>query len=132
MAVDDAVRRLMAPGEQPRAPGMKYRHYAPAAPVTVVRGEPEETAAYIAAHLGPTSGVLCFEEYADRFPGHSVESMGPAHDPRRQAQRIFDALRAFDRLDVTHIWAQSPTEEGMGLAVTNRLNKAAGFHIIEL
>ena len=46
--------------------------------------------------------------------------------------RIFDALRAFDRLPVTDIWAQSPDDSGIGLAVTNRLNKAAGFHIIEL
>jgi len=132
VAVDDAVRRLMAPNEQPRAPGMKYRHYAPKAPVTVVKGEPAATAAYIAAHLGEKSGVLCFDEFTDRFEGHPVEAMGPAHDQAEQARRIFDALRAFDHMEVTDIWAQSPTDDGIGLAVTNRLNKAAGFHIIEV
>ena len=132
VAVDAAVRRLMAPGEQPKAPGMKYRHYAPEAPVTVVKGDPDETAGYIAARMGEKSGVICFDEYAGYFRGHPVEAIGPAADQAQQARRIFDALRAFDRADVADIWAQSPTDTGLGLAVTNRLNKAAGFHIIEL
>ena len=61
-----------------------------------------------------------------------METIGPAADPAAQARHIFEALRAFDHLDVTDIWAQSPSDEGIGLAVTNRLNKAAGFHIVEL
>ncbi len=132
VAVDAAVRRLMAPGEQPRAPGMKYRHYAPKAPVTVVKGAPEATAAYIMENKGPQSGVICFDEYRGRFGSAPVEAIGPVVDHAQQARRIFEALRTFDRMDVTDIWAQSPTDEGLGLAVTNRLNKAAGFHIIEL
>ena len=127
--VDEAVRRLMAPGEKPKAPGMKYRHYAPKAPVTVVKGEADMTAGYIVARMGEKSGVICFDEYKGYFRGHPVETLGPGAD---QARHIFEALRAFDHLDVTDIWAQSPTDEGIGLAVTNRLNKAAGFHIIEL
>ncbi len=132
VAVDEAVRRLMAPGEQPKAPGMKYRHYAPKAPVTVVKGDPDMTAGYIVARMGDKSGVICFDEFKGYFRGHPVEAIGPVHDQAQQARRIFEALRAFDHLDVTDIWAQSPTDEGLGLAVTNRLNKAAGFHIIEL
>jgi len=134
--VDAAVRRLMAPGEQPKAPGMKYRHYAPKAPVTVVKGEPEATARYILGHLGERSGVLCFSEYMDQFTARlgtgPVMDLGPAGDQAEQARHIFEDLRAFDHLDVTEIWAQSPTDTGIGLAVTNRLNKAAGFHIIEV
>ncbi len=132
VAVDDAVRRLLAPGEQPKAPGMKYRHYAPKAPVTVVRGDPNMTAGYIVARMGEKSGVLCFDEFQGYFRGHSVVTMGPVNDQAQQAREIFEALRAFDRLEVTDVWAQSPDDEGIGLAVTNRLNKAAGFHIIEL
>ena len=130
--VDEAVRRLMAPGEKPKAPGMKYRHYAPKAPVTVVKGEPDRTAAYIQTKIKKGSGVICFDEYRRLFPGCPVESLGPADCQAEQARHIFEALRAFDHLDVTHIWAQSPADTGIGLAVTNRLNKAAGFHIIEL
>ncbi len=132
VAVDEAVRRLMAPGEQPKAPGMKYRHYAPKAPVTVVKGDADMTAGYIVARMGDKSGVICFDEFKGYFRGHPVETIGPRADQAEQARRIFEALRAFDRLEVTDIWAQSPEDIGLGLAVTNRLNKAAGFHIIEL
>lgn len=130
--VDEAVRRLMAPGEKPKAPGMKYRHYAPKAPVTVVKGDPDETAGYIVARMGAKSGVLCFDEYQGYFRGHTVVTYGPANHQAAQARHIFEALRAFDHLEVSDIWAQSPVDTGIGLAVTNRLNKAAGFHIIEL
>lgn len=130
--VDPAVIRLMGEGEKPRAPGMKYRHYAPKAPVTVVTGEPAAGAAWIAAHLGEKSGVICFEEFAARFPGHIVESIGAAGDKAEQARRVFDALRAFDSTDVTEIFAQCPDPSGIGLAVANRLSKAAGFHIVEV
>lgn len=132
VAVDEAVTRLMSTIEKPRAPGMKYRHYAPKAPVTVVSGTPEATAQYIAAHLEPGDGVICFYDYVNLFGGCPVEAIGPADDQEAHAQRIFQALRAFDHKDVRRIWAQSPVAHGLGLAVTNRLNKAAGFHIIRL
>lgn len=133
VAVDPAVTRLMGAGEQPKAPGMKYRHYAPKAPVTVVTGEPERSAAYIAAHAGPGDGVICFEEFLPMYAGGArpVMSLGPAGDKGEQARRVFDALRAFDHTAVSAIWAQCPDSGGIGLAVTNRLNKAAGFHIVE-
>ena len=132
VAVDGAVRRQLGEGEQPRAPGMKYRHYAPKAPVTVVKGEPEATARYIAAHLGEDSGVICFDEFQALFAGCAVRPIGPAADRAEQARRIFDALRWFDGTDVKEILAQCPDETGVGLAVANRLNKAAGFHIIHV
>jgi len=131
VAVDPAVRRSMAPGERPRAPGMKYRHYAPQAPVTVVRGEPAVTAAYIRKQAEQGAGVICFAEYAGDYPGCRVESLGPAADKAEQARRVFDALRSFDGTPVAHIWAQCPDEGELGLAICNRLNKAAGFHIVD-
>lgn len=132
VAVDDAVRRQMGEGEKPRAPGMKYRHYAPKAPVTVVKGAPERTARYLAEHAGQGDGILCFDEFTHLFPNQVVAKLGTAADPAEQARHVFDGLRFFDGTDVTQIWAQCPEETGVGLAVANRLNKAAGFHIIEL
>ena len=132
VAVDPAVTRLMGAGEHPRAPGMKYRHYAPKAPVTVVKGDAAATAAYIQAHLGENEGVVCFDEYAGLYAGHTVEKLGPAADKAAQARNVFDALRAFDDTNVTAIWSQCPDEGGIGLAISNRLNKAAGFHIVDL
>ncbi|MBU5434564.1 L-threonylcarbamoyladenylate synthase [Pseudoflavonifractor sp. MSJ-37] len=131
VAVDPAVTRLMGAGEQPRAPGMKYRHYAPKAPVTVVRGDPAESARCIRRRIGDRDGVICFDEFAALFEGHPVETIGPKDDQSEQARRVFDALRAFDGTDAAQIWAQCPDPVGIGLAVSNRLNKAAGFHIID-
>ena len=132
--VDPVVIRPMGEGEQPRAPGMKYRHYAPKAPITVVKGPPERSAAYILAHLSNTywDGVICFDEYAHLYQSHPVEQLGAAQDRWEQARRLFNALRAMDEAGVKHIWAQCPDTEGMGLAVVNRLDKAAGFRIVEV
>ena len=131
VAVDPAVTRLMGAGEKPRAPGMKYRHYAPKAPVTVVKGAPAQAARYIRRHIGDADGVICFNEFVPLFEGHPVEPIGPADDPAEHARRVFDALRYFDGTDVQRIWAQCPDPVGIGLAVSNRLNKAAGFHIVQ-
>ena len=134
--VDPAVTRLMGAGEKPRAPGMKYRHYAPKAPVTVVTGAPKKSAEYIAAHAQPEDGVICFDEFLPLFTERSsarpVMDLGPAGDKEEQARHIFKALRSFDHTTVPAIWAQCPDTGGIGLAIANRLNKAAGFHIIEV
>ncbi len=130
--VDPAVEGRADPGAAPRAPGMKYRHYAPRAPLTLVCGRGEDTAAYIAAHAPEKCGVLCFREFAGCFPGRQVVSLGGENEPEEQARRLFDALRAFDNTDVGEIWAQSPQEQGVGRAVVNRLNRASGFHVIRV
>ena len=132
VAVDAAVTRLMGADEHPRAPGMKYRRYAPKAPVTVVQGDPAESARYIRRHVGDRDGVICFDEFVPLFEGHPTEAMGPAADQAEQARRVFDALRYFDGTGVEQIWAQGPDPSGIGLAVSNRLNKAAGFHIVQV
>ena len=105
VVVDPAVTRLMGAG-------------APAA------------ARYIQAHMAPGDGVICFDEYAGLFAGHPLEQLGPSTDVPEQARRVFEALRWFDGTGVSRIWAQCPAAAGIGLAVANRLNKAAGFHIV--
>ena len=129
--VDKAVIAPMKEGEQPRAPGMKYRHYAPKAPVTVVTGVPELSARVIVQKVKPGSGVICFDEFAHLFPEQEVHTLGHSDDKLTQAQRVFEALRSFDNSSVTEIYAQCPDNRGLGLAVGNRLKKAAGFHVIE-
>ena len=136
VAVDEAVTRILKEGEKPRAPGMKYRHYAPQAPVTVFTGDPERAAVVMADYVRPGDGVICFEEFTTRFVSRTetklVMSLGPVDDKEEQARRVFDALRQFDHTDVNAIWAQCPDASGIGLAIANRLNKAAGFHIIDV
>lgn len=132
VAVDKAVRQRLGDGEKAKAPGMKYRHYAPRAAVTVVAGTPRRSAAYIREHLLAGAGVICFDEYAPLFAGHIVHRLGSQEDKLAQAQHVFDALRTFDDTDVTAIFAQCPDESGLGLAVGNRLKKAAGFHTVDV
>lgn len=130
--VDRALFEKIGDDVKVSAPGMKYRHYAPKAPVTVVRGDPQKTADYIAEHICGPTGVLCFDEYRNQFPTCVVECFGSQSDLAAQAREVFDRLRAFDETDVQQIWAQCPSDEGLGLAVANRIKKAAGFHVIEL
>ena len=131
VAVDKAVTGPLAAGEHPRAPGMKYRHYAPHAPVTVVTGAPDRSARRILGLLSDQAGVICFDEYAPLYAGHIIHRLGPAADKSAQARHVFDALRTFDGTDITEIFAQCPDDGGLGLAVANRLKKAAGFHLVD-
>ena len=129
VTVDKAVTQKMADGEKPRAPGMKYRHYAPKAPVTVVTGGAKASARYLLTHAAENAGIICFDEFVPVFESHIVHPLGASGDKRAQAQHVFDALRTFDETDVPEIWAQCPDSKGLGLAIGNRLKKAAGFHV---
>ena len=130
--VDKCITQLMTNGEHPKAPGMKYRHYAPKAPVTVVTGDGAKSAAYIAAHAPTGAGVICFSEFVPMFSSQVVHDLGSELDKSEQARRVFDALREFDATSVPEIYAQCPDEAGLGLAIGNRLKKAAGFHVVEV
>ena len=129
VTVDKAVTQKMNDGEKPRAPGMKYRHYAPKAPVTVVTGGAKASARYLLTHAAGNAGIICFDEFVPVFESHIVHPLGASGDKRAQAQHVFDALRTFDETDVPEIWAQCPDSKGLGLAIGNRLKKAAGFHV---
>lgn len=130
--VDKALYQILDASEKVSAPGMKYRHYAPRANVTVFTGDPNQTARCIGRFAKDTSGILCFDEYHDTFPVGTVFTFGSRENPLTQAQHVFDALRRFDETPVTEIYAQCPDDRGIGLAVANRLKKAAAFHVIHL
>lgn len=130
--IDAVVTRQMGEGEKPRAPGMKYRHYAPHAPVTAVTGTPAASAQYILEHMDKRDGVICYDEFASLFPEAEVQCIGSLQNKGEQARRVFDALRSFDHTQVTRIMAQCPDSTGLGLAIGNRLKKAAGFHVVDV
>ena len=129
--IDGAVLAGLSENERPRSPGMKYRHYAPAAPVIAVTGENWDCAREIRRGVRGKPGaaaILC-DEYAHLVPCE-VLRVGKYGDYAAQAHRLFDALRELDRPDVRIIYAQCPAEQGVGLAVANRLKRAAGFHVL--
>ena len=129
--VDRALYEKIGDDVKVSAPGMKYRHYAPKAPVTVVTGGAKASARYLLTHASEDAGVICFDEFVPLFAGHIVHPLGASGDKLAQSQHVFDALRTFDATDVPAIWAQCPDSAGLGLAVGNRLKKAAGFHTEE-
>jgi len=130
--VDPGVRQ---PVEKPKSPGMKYRHYAPSAPLTLFVGQPDRTAAAIREALAKDgtdkAAVLCFDEYDGTFPCRTL-TFGGREDYEAQAHRVFDALRQLDTMGMERLYGQCPPEDGVGLAVSNRLTRAAGFHVVRV
>lgn len=125
---DPAILAPVKEGQKVSSPGMLHRHYAPKAPMAIVTGDPEAVCAAIQKKQSEGVWVLAFDEYADRFT-HSL-SFGSEKDPLSQSNALFEALRKFDTLPCTQIYAMYPSEEGVGLAVCNRLLRAASFHTI--
>jgi len=113
----------------PMSPGVKYRHYAPNTPLTAVIGFPDDTAKYITEHMDNETAALMFNDYAFSHP--NVVTFGHSRDYKTQASHLYDALRKLDSLKALKIYAQTPSEDGLGIAVANRIKKAAGDCIIE-
>lgn len=129
--IDRAVLGQIANDAVVRAPGMKYRHYAPTAPVTVVDGSREAAARYIRARLRPTDAVLCYEEELPLYSDCNALAYGRESDARTLSAGLFAALRALDKPDITAIYARCPAGGGVAYAVGNRLKKAAAFHVVD-
>lgn len=127
--VDDAVLHQLKAGETAASPGMKYKHYAPRADITIVRGSLAQFRQYVAEQAADAF-VLCFAGEERYFP-HAVP-YGAAESDSEQANRLFDALRELDALGAKTVYARCPSLDGVGLAVYNRLIRAAGFHLIDL
>lgn len=134
VSVDPVVLGKVSADIKPQSPGMKYRHYAPTAPVILLRGDDGAVLAEMKRLRAndPKAGFLVYEEDLSSLGGEYTMSLGKRDDVKEQAHRLFDCLRRFDETDVSVIYAPVPTREGIGLAVYNRLGKAAGFEIITL
>nr|WP_232061556.1 L-threonylcarbamoyladenylate synthase [Paenibacillus odorifer] len=125
----------------PRAPGMKYTHYAPRGWLGVVRGSsPQRVADEAASQLqaaqlnGEITGLLLFEEHKALYPGDPaacVLSLGSLSSPEEGARSLYAALRRFDEVGATYILAEACPYTGLGAAIMNRLMKAAGGSVID-
>lgn len=136
--IDPCVKEKLPDNVRPKAPGMKYRHYAPKAPLAIIRGEPKDVQSYInsmaekLASEGRKTGVMCTDETINCYKAYKVISAGSANEPGKIAANLFDCLREFDKMDIDQIYAEGFSEEGIGLAIMNRLKKAAGYHVINV
>ncbi|WGG48099.1 L-threonylcarbamoyladenylate synthase [Rossellomorea sp. DA94] len=117
----------------PKSPGMKYTHYAPDAPVYLVDGTKEDVQRLVDEKKGEglKVGVLTTEERMDWYQADLILSAGRRNDLKTVAQHLYDTLRAFNRSNVDIIFAEMFPEEGVGLAIMNRLQKAAGYRVIK-
>lgn len=123
---------------KPKAPGMKYRHYAPRAQLTIVEGNTEQVTAYINEQCknlqreGKMAGVIGTDETSHIYNAAVVKSIGTREDEEGIARHLFGILREFDEEDVDCIFSEAFDTPKMGQAIMNRLLKAAGHHIIHL
>ena len=125
-------------GIHPKAPGMKYKHYAPKADLVIVEGEPEAVTTYINAQAaflrekGESCGVIAADETVCLYQAEQVLSIGSRADEESIARHLYDVLRRFDDLAVKKIYSESFCTPVMGQAIMNRLLKAAGHQVIQV
>ncbi len=137
--------------ERPKAPGMKYRHYAPAGDLTIVEGAPGKVAEYInrelakAREAGEKTGVICTDETKGLYHADCIKSAGSRRDEDEIARELFRILREFDDEKCTVMYSESFRDQeigdgsgstegqgGFGMAIMNRLMKAAGQKIVQV
>ena len=125
-------------GQAPKAPGMKYRHYAPRGELTIVEGTPGQVREYInraaaADHTaGEKTGIIGTEEMLSGYIADVVKSVGSRKDEGSIARHLYTILREFDDEGVTKIYSEGFSTEGFGQAIMNRLLKAAGHKVVKL
>ncbi|MBO5937590.1 MAG: threonylcarbamoyl-AMP synthase [Clostridia bacterium] len=129
--IDDAVYNKLHEGAEAASPGMKYKHYSPDAKVLIVKGSFDNYKKYIEDSAEEGDVALCFEEEVKQLSIKCI-TYGRKDDPSSQAKNIFDALRKVDEEKAKTVYARFPENEGIGLAVFNRLVRAAAFNIIEV
>ena len=124
--------------EAPKAPGMKYRHYAPKGELVLVEGSPEAVVSYINKQTslhrqrGEKTGVIGTSEMTGRYEADSIKIAGSREDETAIARQLYTFLREFDDEDVAYMYAESFAGTGMRQAIMNRMLKAAGHKVIKL
>ena len=130
--VDDAVLHQLREGAKAASPGMKYKHYAPRANVVLLKGSDEAYLNYVNAHAEEGVCALCCDEDLLSLSVKTV-SLGRRGDYLTHARHLFDCLRKIDENGtIQTVYSRLPATEGVGLAVYNRLIRAAGFEVIDL
>ena len=134
--IADAVTDKLKEGEVALSPGMKYRHYAPKAPLTLLDGDRESIYAYISQFGAKNVAVIVYEEdilcLKSEIPYAKFYSFGKKDDEKEQAHNLFNILREVDKENFDQIYAPLPRKAGVGLALYNRMIRAAAHKIVKL
>jgi L-threonylcarbamoyladenylate synthase len=126
---DKGVTQAIAEGEKVRSPGMKYKHYSPKANVTIVKGSLESFTEYVGEHNGEGVYAMLYDSDAASYP---YKYMTYGDNAKEQAAQLFSVLRKADEVGAKQVYARCPSQDGVGLAVYNRLLRAAGFEVISV
>ena len=131
VTIADAVLHKLAENERPLSPGMKYRHYAPTAPLVLLFGKDEDVLAHLKGEAQARKcAILCYNEEQDALTDSALLfPIGQQKDLATQAHRLFSALREADNTDAEIIYAHLPPQDGLGLALYNRLIRAAAHTV---
>lgn len=129
--MDEAVLNPLKAGEHPASPGMKYKHYSPKANVIILDGTYDAYCRYVNSHQDGKTAALCYDGDEAHLEVPAV-CYGGNEDYSQQAKEIFEALRKLDELGAETVYARCPEPEGVGLAVYNRLIRAAGFEVLHV
>ncbi len=135
---DPTLYQGMDETTKPKAPGMKYKHYAPKADLIIYAGDLEKVTAHIKQLVasdieqGRVPGILASEETRSQYDKGTVLSIGTRKEEESIAYHLYDVLREFDRLGVDVIYGESFPQDDLGQAIMNRLMKAAGYHIVNI
>ncbi len=134
LQIHQAVTSELQQGAKATSPGMRYKHYSPNAKVTILNGSSSAYTKYILDNRADGVYALCFEEDAAALREQNISCIvwGSQQDEGSQAQHLFAALRELDKLGAKKVYAHGPSREGVGLAVYNRLIRAAGFDEADL
>ncbi len=131
--IASAVTHQLADGEKVLSPGMKYRHYAPTAPLILLTGEEHKVLSFLQNEQKKKNcAILCYDEELPLLEQKNLLPVGGRSNLEAQAKRLFHALRDADGTDATVIYAHLPPMEGLGLALYNRMIRAAAHTIKEI
>lgn len=129
--VSPAILEKLKDGEVARSPGMKYKHYAPKAQVTILHGNFDKYKTFVKEHTAPGVWALCFDGEGAELGVPFIE-YGKNHNGVTQAHHLFTALRDLDKHGAQVVYARCPEQDGVSMAVYNRLIRAAAFRVVEL
>ena len=136
VSIADAVTDKLKEGEIVLSPGMKYRHYAPKSPVLLLDGELFDVVSYIKQENSHNIAILCYTDHIDiiksAIPNATIYVLGAKDNINEQAKHLFSILREADKHSFDKIYAPLPCKEGVGLALYNRMIRAAAHTIINL
>jgi len=134
--IDNAVFGKALENEKPKAPGMKYTHYSPLANIIIVKGKIDDVVSkineFIIEHKNKKVGVIATEQTRDRYSCDNVIVIGNRNNINEIAANLFVTLRKCDYYGLSEVYTEAFDECDVGMAVMNRLKKAAGYNIIEV